>query len=522
MSTAPSTLPATAPPGGKAVAGSATRTLIETGTGFLLIAGVLAFIQFGGPAILDNDGYYHIRWSRLLLESAPSLPEFRWLPLTDLNEQDYADHHFLYHVLLGPFTLGDLRFGAKLAAIIFSAIGLASLFGLLVSNRVPYRWLWLGPLIASSEPFLYRMSMTRAPGFSLGLLGTAAYLMLRRKPIWVALLAFLFVWTYSLFPLILVLSLAHTVAVYVNERRVDLTAFLVSGSGILAGLILNPYFPKNLSLFVKHVSMKLRFEYSVDVGVEWYPYETWFFLGGSLIAFMLFFLALLAFDSRKKPEREQTVFFLIVSTVFLILAFRSRRFIEYWPPLAVLFAAFSITPRLKELDVGRFRKTRDLAIASVAAAICVVFAVTALVAAVVQARRDVETEADPYAYRGAAEWLEENTPPGSMVFNTDWDDFPMLFYYNTSNVYVVGLDPTYLYNRDPGLWKLYASVTLGEEPDPGPIIRDRFGAEYVFTDNEHDAFLQAAYGSGNFKTVYSDRYTTVLRVMIAREDDDPR
>lgn len=497
--------------------GSATRTLAEIFVGFLLTAAVLSFIQFGGPAILDNDGYYHIRWSRLLRESAPQLPEFRWLPLTVLNERDYADHHFLYHLFLAPFTFGDLRTGAKLAAVVFSAAGLTSMFALLVTNRVRYRWFWLAPLIAGSEPFLYRMSMTRAPSLSLALMGVGACLIFRRKLAWLSLLAFSFVWAYSLFPLVLLLALAHAIAVYLAERRVEVGAIVASSAGIVTGLIVNPYFPKNLALFVRHVAMKLRSEYAVAVGVEWYPYETWFFLGGSLVSLTLFFLALLAFDSRRLRGNEKRLFYLILSTFFLVAAFKSRRFVEYWPPFAVVFAALTITPRLIEAGRSRIRRTGEQVAASVLAATGAVFLITALVLAVIQARQEVQSEPDPFAYRGASEWLASNTPQGSVVFNTDWDDFPMLFYYNTQNAYVVGLDPTYLYDRDPELWKLYARVTLGEESDPAPIIKGRFGAEYVFTDNRHEAFLTAAYESGDFKTVYSDRYATVLRVTMGDE-----
>jgi hypothetical protein len=99
-----------------------------------------------------------------------------------------------------------------------------------------------------------------------------------------------------------------------------------------------------------------------------------------------------------------------------------------------------------------------------------------------------------------------------MVFNTDWDDFPMLFYYNPNNTYIVGLDPTYLYDRDQQLWKLYADITLGNEENPAPLIRDRFGAEYIFTDNEHSEFMENIEDSGEFEKVYEDKFTTVLRV----------
>ena len=109
--------------------------------GFVLIFGVMARIEFAGPAILDNDGYYHIKWSKILRESAPHLPPFKSLPLTTLEEDRYVDHHFLFHVLLMPFTFGDLRVGAKLAAAVFSSVALTSLFALLVVYNVPYRWL---------------------------------------------------------------------------------------------------------------------------------------------------------------------------------------------------------------------------------------------------------------------------------------------------------------------------------------------------------------------------------------------
>ena len=136
---------------------------------------------------------------------------------------------------------------------------------------------------------------------------------------------------------------------------------------------------------------------------------------------------------------------------------------------------------------------------------------------VLVARADVRQEADPLAYQAASEWLERNAPVSTRVFNTDWDDFPMLFYYNPTNEYIAGLDPTYLYDRDPDLWKLYARITLGQESNPASLIRDRFGAEYVFTDNDHTPFLTVATNSGDFETVYRDRFCTVLRIRVENE-----
>src|SRR5260370_31219209 len=55
----------------------------------------------------DFDGYYHIKWARLLWENMRAKhfpPAFTWLPLTPLNPRDSVDHHLLFPIILIPFT----------------------------------------------------------------------------------------------------------------------------------------------------------------------------------------------------------------------------------------------------------------------------------------------------------------------------------------------------------------------------------------------------------------------------------
>ncbi len=107
--------------------------------------------------------------------------------------------------------------------------------------------------------------------------------------------------------------------------------------------------------------------------------------------------------------------------------------------------------------------------------------------------------------------MRANIAPGQMVFNTDWDDFPRLFYYDPNHAYVSGSRSHLSLRQRPELSQLYDRITLGEEEDPGPLIRDRFGARYVFTDNSHDDFFDNAQESGWFEIVYEDKQCTVLR-----------
>jgi hypothetical protein len=115
-------------------------------------------------------------------------------------------------------------------------------------------------------------------------------------------------------------------------------------------------------------------------------------------------------------------------------------------------------------------------------------------------------------YRAGAEWMRNNVPPGQVIFNTDWDDFPRLLYFDPSHYYVSGLDPSYLYDKDQDLSRLYDSITLGDEEDPGPLIRDRFGARYVFSDNTHHDFFEHARSSGWFDIVYEDTQCTIMYI----------
>jgi len=124
-------------------------------------------------------------------------------------------------------------------------------------------------------------------------------------------------------------------------------------------------------------------------------------------------------------------------------------------------------------------------------------------------------------YQAGAGWMRANIPPGQIVFNTDWDDFPRLFYFDETHYYVSGLDPNYLFDKNPDLSRLYDRITLGQESDPGPLIRDRFGARYIFTDNSHDDFFQHAQASGWFDIVYEDTQCTILYIRDEKLAPDP-
>ncbi len=538
--------------------------------GALASGAIFFYLQFSTDAILDVDGYYHIRWSQLLSEGMRAgvfPPSFPWLPLTTLNPQDYVDHHLFFHILLIPFTwFGDIRLGAKIAAALFGALAVLSCYWLIIRYQIRYAPVWLVALLACSAPFLYRLSMTRAQSVSIIFMVAGIYLLFERRYRLLAPLAFLYVWTYSLFVMLCAAAVIWAVAVWWSERGVESLAeawaaagmrkkvsALFSDKGVewrplvwtalgtIAGFVINPYFPHNVRLFAEHLVMKVNpNEFSTSVGMEWYPYESWYMFGSSFVAFAATLIGLIAFDWTDRRRAARPLFFLVFSTILMIMTARSRRFVEYWPPFAVLFAAFTLQPLLEgvrrsvathlsadvmdelqpfldrhgrpeETNRARRRERWSIAAATIVALILAV----PLVVNVHETAKSIASDQTPFAYRGGMEWIRRNVPKGEIIFNTDWDDFPKMFFYDPDHRYVSGLDPTYLLNEAPELSQLYVDVTLGKNNyEAGTVIRDRFGAHYVFSDKEeiHDDFFFKALDSGWFEKVYEDDHCAVLRV----------
>ena len=128
--------------------------------------------------------------------------------------------------------------------------------------------------------------------------------------------------------------------------------------------------------------------------------------------------------------------------------------------------------------------------------------------------QDAINGAKPFdLYADASHWLEANTPKDSRVFQTDWDDFPRLFYYNTHNTYLIGLDPTYMQLYDANLYALWVLITQGDVKDPSQIIAGRFGSQYIHTDLKHGDFIKVAENDPGLVEVYRDDQAVLYEVV---------
>ena len=487
------------------------RWLLHAVGAFLFSAVVLAYIQFAGPNIVDYDGYYHIRTAQLMRQQGVPLV-FPYLKLTIIDAAGYTDPHLGMHVLQMPFTLpGDLVLAAKLASVFIAALTFTLFYLLLLHYGVRWPLAWLLLLFASSSPFLYRMSMARGQVVSLAFQLLAFHLIMKRKAKWLFLLTVLFVWTYNAFPTLVPLVAFGLIVHYVSEKKIVYPLPLALAAGLVVGHVVNPYFPRNVLFIWDHMVPKLfATDYQTSVGSEWYPYSSWAMLTMSLVAILSYTAGILLTNRDEWKADRPRLFWFLTATLYFVLMMKSRRFVEYFPPAAILFFAFAVRDRLSSVMSSHGFKSRARRAATVAAVLMLLVAAQATIDA---ARSDIRNEPDSLAYRDGAEWLANHTPAGAAVFHTDWDDFPMLFFYNTHNRYLVGLDPDFMRLRDEKLFRRYEDITLGRVREPEDEILYDFGCEYVFTDNYHGDFITIADRRPRMEKVFSDRYTTVYRIL---------
>lgn len=470
-----------------------------------LFATFLVAVQFSSPNLVGNDGYFHIKFAQVMQEQGlrPAMP---WLPLTILNPNDYVDHHFLYHVLLIPFTYGDLRLGAKWAGAIFPALAFLMGWIFLRGQRIPSAALWSLGFLAVSHAFLYRLSMPRVQAVSLLMLFLILHVSLTHRYRWLLPLTFIYVWLYDAFPFIILMVGIYTANRWLLDRHLNWRPLGYVTLGVGLGLLINPYFPKNLLFIYHHFLPKLTATTALNVGIEWAPYETWRLVenaGPALLAFVAGAFAL-SLSRRRVNVNTATLFWVAVLFGFLLL--KSRRFIEYYPAFALLFAASAWASLRAEWLPAKPWLNRLEPI------ILVIILLPAIWYNFIATQESLQ-DSQPYQrYAQASAWLKANTPAGSRVFQTDWDDFSQLYFHNIHNTYTLGLDPTYMQLYNAEMYTLWVDISQGRVALPSRPIADTFGAAYVITDLKHRMFLREAADDPGLEEVHRGEDAIVFRV----------
>lgn len=510
----------------------------------LISLAVFSWLQFN-PVIADPDSFYHIKIADLMKDTGVIF-DFPWLQETVLSD-GYVDHHFLYHLFLVPFiALFGSILGAKVAQVFFGVVLVVTFFWLLRQLKVNLAFWWVIFLFFISS-FIFRISLIKAQSLVLIFLFLIFYFINQRR-LWPLLVfSFFYVWLYNGWFLVLFFGaffvLADAIYAAIHSQSKDFLSLnkaffnkllnknnlLLLGSiisGLLLGIIINPYFPQNIDFFVVHileVAFK-NYQNIIKVGMEWYPYssgELIIKLGKLLL--VSFFALFLSFDYYKKIS-QRNIFLAIIFLFFLLITIRAKRNLEYLVPFGIIFSASVFSHLYQNLDfktkINNFTKLLKKSL-SVTPEVKKIMSATIIVTlfggfylSILSVRQSIYKGFRIDYLKNASIELKNISQPGDVVFHSSWDEFPMMFYYNTSNYYIVGLDPTFMYLKDKTNYIKWWEITRGKHIDEMyKIIKQDFGAKYVFTTVKHKDFIWVLDNNFYFKKIYQDNEAIIYQVL---------
>ena len=264
----------------------------------------------------------------------------------------------------------------------------------------------------------------------------------------------------------------------------------------------------------------INYQKVIPVGNEWYPYKFIDLTAGSAIVSIILLISFyLLVVNYKKPSKKLITLF-IIFIFFFVFTLKSSRYVEYYVPFALIFGAFALNNYL-----GRIDWVKLWAIFSsfymrhrIVTTILIIYFLATLPTVIIKDIRhtysDLKGGIKIDRFQKASSWLEENSQAGDIVFHSSWDEFPILFYFNSKNYYIAGLDPTFTYEYDKDLYKKMVDITLGNQKENlYEDIKKKFNSSYVLVEKGHTAMNTNIQADDGFKQVYEDEEATVYQVL---------
>ncbi|TAN57970.1 hypothetical protein EPN15_02485 [Patescibacteria group bacterium] len=497
----------------------------------ILAAYFLFFWLQSAPVLSDPDSFYHAKIGQILANEK-ILHEFPWLQFTTLKD-NFTDHHFLYHIFLIPFVslFPDPLAGLKFSVVVIGTVVFTVIFWFLKSNKVPFAFILTLVLLAAG-PYLFRANLAKAPILSLAVLIIGLQLMFHKKYLPLFFLSFFYVWLYGGWMLlggaaivfvIMEALTALTTKTIVKSEKLKVKSYLallgaVFG-GLLAGLIINPYFPDNIA-FTWQQAVKIgliNYQNIIGVGGEWYPYKIFDLIGGLNIIFIILVGSLAIFLATLAKQTSKSLTLFVLTVMFFILTLKSKRNIEYFTPFAILFSGFALRDGLQ---ISRLA-LRDLIPESIVQKLTygliigyiAVMAVPSAFKEITNTKRDLSSGTPFAQFKGISNWLKTNTPKGSIVLHSDWDESPVLFYQNDWNYYIVGLDPTFMYEYNKDLYWKWVNITTGKGVDDlTEVIKNELRVQYVLATSDHQDMDKLFKNNEDFEKAYEDSEGKIYKI----------
>jgi len=533
---------------------------IQNALVFLFFLGLNSLVYFSvsGVSSTDDQWFYFKIADLFRVNGWTTITDFKWLYFTNLAQDNLNYGITLYHFFLVPFTIfSDKIFGMKLAGVVFASAVPTLVFYVWKNLQIKKAFLWsLFFYIFISADILWRLFINRSFVLIEGLILLEIYFIHKKKYWPLFFVAMLHTWwhtgTFWVVPMMVIL---YELIRYANSKRIFLKNILAGVVGACVGFIFYPphsdqfFSSMNPTSWIQSLS---SYFYGVNTtaairhGGEVYKRDFLALFTNNYFIFIVFvFLIVLnvsLYIYRKKnngqdldENQERVVLreFLFALCILFALGVVAVSFRFQDLLLPCLLLGFAVAVQF--FSERGFLKTENAYIRKIIIISGLIFLSYLFVNRLLDLRNSMGDKKSYEKYEKVATWLKENTEKNEIIYNTDWGQAPVLFFYNDWNYYVVGLEPKSLYRYNQELYWLWHNISyygtvcndrdckdklnellknkdtsviengaMANAKEIAPIIKERFKSRYVFFNQETFLKKEMDKDKEDYEAAYSD------------------
>ncbi len=463
----------------------------------------------------SHDTFYHVT----MADIGPAYYTAKKLPVLTLSywNENFSDKELSFHLLLSGIRKTMEVTGQPTGApfhleyLIFAILLIASFVLTCKYFRIENIYLYTLLLVGISPFFTTRLLVLRPHllAISLVLLSCVLFDKVDRwKNVWIPLLlGFVMAWSYSNPHFILLSAVTFAFVKFGKNWKLALLIPVMAVIGIILGFTLHPQFPNTFINWkiqcVDVMLISLNRSSPVRLGYELCPGNFNFFVEH----FMLFVLliinsAMLCFylKNKKFVNADKAViamyFMGLISYLGIFLAVRA---VEYASPFALLTIGMLVREYNKEEVLSLSEKTKKIIFVS---SIALVMIITGWAGNNYYIRAKNHDVKPPMHF---AQWLvDRKIPPGTVIGNINWSDFPTLFYAAPGYRYLAGIDPMFAYFKAPDKVSQIELFRTGRKYLSPEELYNAAGTRFIFVSYLNDRLAVDMFKRG-FVAVYQGR-----------------
>lgn len=521
----------------------------------VLLVSYLALDDF---VVLD-DHFFHIRFVQLAAEQGlRAFTDFQSIYFSEIvaSGEHLIYYNFLFYLVLWPFSfLSPAVLGIKLFGLFAIAVSLTVVYGILRRISVRHALLWsvFFLVVLAESGLLVRLLSARPFALAPVFLILFLYFLYRERKYAAFATAFAyFYWHTATFFLPVLVSAGYFILDrYYRSEKFNWNILTWPFAGTLAAVATSYLiFPGVLS-YLFDITLPVLIDAAVSggagvaEGVEVYGanFFSIFPALSPLVGLLIIFgiretIDLLSHMRRTAEPRLMTLrtTLFLGSVILLAASLFSLRFTDYFVYFSILYVALAVSEFSRTIVISDQSACRQLKIGT--------FVVLALFVMDIGPKiRATDVEAARVSYltaQGPTDWLVAHLPPGALVFNTDWDAFPLLYYFTGDRIrYATGLEPRFLYTHDPELYWLWRNIGdrgIYCEVAKCPVSRERsqdgdriadailndFKTDIMIVRTDRTELIERLDHSPRFHPEYRDDANSIFAIYRVLETDSIR